>query len=341
MSTSRPIGAAMAVLVAVALLAGCAPSAVSPTAESSHPSDPTPTASPEPVAVPGPRTPLTCEEFVEGGGLGTLMDSEPEYFPSQLSYPVDAAIAQKGVLRCHWRTDDGSFSSVLAPLDIWSEAPSGAPDHCSVTEEHGQCGGFRVLDGFALQAMLVVFRSGLDEAVLSDGADALLTTMMGNAAAGGILPAWHQPERGTAEYGDCSALDSAQIDATLEPLSPAGNHGSGDGFSSVYQAMDAAGYGSCSWEIPHPDHPLPVYGSFAVEFTPGGAWAFEPAGGEAIEVVGADEAVVTCNEITCGISARVGDSWVWGGFGNNEYDDATAARYLAAIIPSLPIEPAP
>ncbi len=336
MSVSQRSGA---VIVCLVLLAGCAgPTAVSPSPTTTPSSTSSPT--PEPVAAPGPRSPLDCADLVDPADIAALLGDGvtlyPETFPDSIAYPGQAAVAQAGAFSCGWSGADTSLSIAVAPVDILDGSPSDT-EHCDVPEGAGFCGSGRIAGPFYLQGHASLFVGGLTESGLHARYDQVMDAIASNLEAGGILPAWTQPERSTAESGDCSPFETSDIEATLQPVGAPSEGGSGDGFAALYRAQEVAGYGTCTWDLPHPDHALPVVASFTIEYTPGGAWAW-PSAGDAIDVAGADRAVTNCNEYTCQIDAVVGETWISAGFGGAERDIATVAEYLAAIIRALPVE---
>ena len=115
--------------------------------------------------------------------------------------------------------------------------------------------------------------------------------------------------------------------------------GSGDGFSGFYHAQARDGFGLCGWEA------LEQHELFEVSYAPGGAWAWPQAGleGEAVSVVGADEAIWVCRaeEGYCHLDALVGETWVRGSYGSLTYPASRAVSILEAALPSLPVEVVP
>lgn len=324
-------------------LVGCAtspPESTQPPVAEPSPT-PTPTPTPEPAGDPAPRTPLDCESLVDAGALADLIGAEPQLVDPPVAWIADLAALQAGLLQCSWRAPETTFTVVVAPQDLWDDPSQGWTPACTVGEGHAQCGTSRPAGDLMFEAMFVSFASGLDEVAVQDASDEVFDTMTDRIADAGVLPAWPAPEVATATFPDCSDLASEQIEEVLDPVSPAEHQGSGDGFSAVYQGWVATGFGDCTLQIPHPDHPLPITASFEVTWLAGGAWGFSSLGGEPITVDGADEAALVCDEHSCQVVARIGESIVSGAFGVRDFDDATAARYLVAIIPSLPIAPAP
>lgn len=326
------------VILCLALLTGCsAPGVVSPT-PTTTPSA-THSATPEAVAAPGPRSSLGCDELVEAADLQALLGDGvtlfPPAFPDSIVYPGQAAVAQTGAFSCGWSGADSSLSIAVAPADILNSSPSEA-EQCDVPEGAGFCGSGRIAGPFYIQGHASLFVGGLTESMLRARYDRVMDAIASNLEAGGILPAWTPPERSTVEFYDCTPFETPEIEAALQPVSTPGAGGSGDGFAALYRAQEVAGYGTCTWDLPHPDFAPPVVATFSIEYTPGGAWAW-PSAGDSIVVAGADRAVANCNEFTCQIDAVVGETWISAAFGDDERDIATVAQYLTAIIPALPI----
>jgi hypothetical protein len=329
MSGPRLTTVAAAAVLLIALSA-CASPTTEPTSAAP---EPTPTVTtPAPQGDPAPRTPVDCAGAVDSSAVGALLGGEATLSPSDaLRFPSNAARIQQGVLVCYWNAGSAYLSLAISPLDIWESTPTGLDRVCSVEFATGHCGAWEQAGEFYAEAQAVVFDDPQSQSAMTS---AFTTVMDGltQALSAGPLPAWVSPEHGVDRYPSCDGFDVPELYAALGATSGPNNYDSGDGFSGVYQALSAAGYGSCSWDL--------GVGSFEVAYAAGGAWALPTSGGEPIAVPGAADATTTCDEFGCRIDARVGETWVAGYFNSDESPEPAAER-LATVIPYLPIEPAP
>lgn len=208
-------------VVAVALLAGCAPQPIETPPPTTPTVEPTPTPTPEPVALePLPTLPLGCADLA---ALSDVQDRIPggpiEVSVDETSVPTGwywAGFATAGGLRCVWggtdRTDGGYSQgfqiAVLADADtdydrwvsgdtvpvVWDDDLYGDRSHtyCAKDYQNGCYGGLTV-DGFWVDFSLRDYEARTKAVAKQRLGELLEPIVAAIRSAGDARPAWTPP----------------------------------------------------------------------------------------------------------------------------------------------------
>jgi hypothetical protein len=301
--TRRSLTLAPLVVTVVAVLAACAPVAVSPSAPATVAASSTPT--PEAQGDPLPTLPLTCGDFFSEQAASDLL-----FLPVTLKVPetavpsiVVAAGLQAGATRCIWgaddKTDNGWDQTIVLEvlpdgaeafdINVW-QVDDGAivyPEGSTTSEylctsaeaTYPGCFANVLVDGY--WAHVYVQTGGADMSLTRETVEASLRAIVDTvtaaiAGAGSPRPGWVVPS-GVLAGGICAG------------------QGIGDNPAIGSIAAGRSGMLQCT------------VGGNSVSVLPGGAWALAPilATGqpnysvrslEQIEVAGADAAVWGCGD---------------------------------------------
>jgi hypothetical protein len=301
MPTARPL--LVPVLLAAALLAGCAPTPPAPSATTKAPAaatppTPTPTPTPTVAAAPAPAP-------VFGGDCGNVFtDAEvtaalgvpvTAVVRDRVVLPLTMAVEQLGGLHCTWAAvDDPSAESWFTVLPAWAGSAGGL-DQLSC---YGPCSFGTAANGLWLAG--VVYPSAEPSEEESSSAVAALAATFASSAARQPAPADAPPPAAGqwATPADCQQLsDAAGVPAALNDPTLEASPGNfpGEAGPGAYAAAQSAGAMTCyftSRDESGTRGPLSV----DLQILPGAGWVQSQVErlpqSTAVAVAGADAAFV-------------------------------------------------